>query len=133
MAFSKNLGYLGNCFWLLLPILAFNLLFAHRLPAAYQTSVFWKDIPRWIGLPENLLRTFVMLLPLCMRLGISTPRQKLGLELYMVGLPVYFCSWAVLIAAPQCVWSTSEAGFLAPAYTPILWLAGMALMRLSRA
>jgi hypothetical protein len=128
MISSKMLGYLRNCFWLLVPILVFNLLYAHRLPAAYQIDVFWKNIPRSISFPENLLRMAVMILPIFMRLSVSTPGQKLGLGLYLAGLLVYFASWAVLIASPQCAWSRSETGFLAPAYTPIVWLIGIGLI-----
>jgi hypothetical protein len=91
-------------------------------------DVFWKDIPKAISLPENLLRMLVMILPLFMRLRVSTPSQKLGLSLYLTGLLIYFASWAVLIASPQCAWSTSEIGFLAPAYTPIAWLTGIGLI-----
>jgi hypothetical protein len=128
MSFSKILDCFRNSFWLLVPILIFNLLFANQLPAAFQEDVFWKDIPRSISLPENLLRILVMILPLFMRLRVSTPSQKLGLSLYLTGIFIYFASWAVLIASPQCAWSTSEIGFLAPAYTPIVWLAGIGLI-----
>jgi len=71
---------------------------------------------------------FVMLLPAFMRLRVSTSSQKLGLGLYLTGLLIYFASWAVLIVFPQCAWSTSEIGFMAPAYTPIVWLAGIGLI-----
>jgi hypothetical protein len=128
MTFSKRIGYIYNCFWLIAPVLVFNLLFARQLPAAYQIDVFWKDIPKAISLPENLLRMLVMILPVMMRLRVTTPNQKFGLALYLTGLLVYFASWAVLIASPQCAWSTSEIGFLAPAFTPILWLAGIGLI-----
>jgi hypothetical protein len=63
-----------------------------------------------------------------MRLRVSTSSQKLGLGLYLTGLLIYFASWAVLIVFPQCAWSTSEIGFMAPAYTPIVWLAGIGLI-----
>jgi hypothetical protein len=128
MANSTVLGFLKNCFWLLAPILAFNMIFMRQLPAAYQMNVFWKDIPKAIGVPENLLRTLVMILPVFMRLRISTASQKLGFGLYLTGILVYFASWAALIAAPQSAWSTSAIGFLAPAYTPILWLVGIGLI-----
>ncbi|MGD0860168.1 MAG: hypothetical protein ABR912_12680 [Terracidiphilus sp.] len=128
MTNSRLPGYLCNCFWLLLPILAFNLIFMRQLPPAYQMGVFWKDIPKAIGVPENLLRTLVMIFPVFMRLRISTPGQKLGLGLYVTGLLVYIGSWAALIAAPESAWSTSAIGFLAPAYTPIVWLIGIGLI-----
>lgn len=128
MNLSTIRGCLFNCFWLLVPILFFNLVFAHQLPAAFQMNIFWKNIPKTISLPENLLRMLVMILPVFMRLRVSTPTQKLGLGLYLTGLLIYFASWAALIASPHSVWSTSEIGFLAPAYTPIVWLTGIGLI-----
>jgi hypothetical protein len=128
MSFSKILGYARNCFWLLVPILIFNMLFTSLLPAAYQMNVFWKDIPKAISLPENLLRMIVMILPVFMRLRFSTMSQKLGLALYLTGLLVYFASWTVLIVSPQSAWSMSVIGFMAPAWTPIIWLLGISLI-----
>jgi len=128
MTHSRILGYLFNCFWLLVPILAFNLLFSRQLPSAYQVDVFWEDISKTISVPENVLRALVMILPVFMRLRLSKPGQKLGLGIYLTGMAVYFASWAVLIVSPQCAWSTSEIGFLAPAYTPIVWLVGIGLI-----
>jgi hypothetical protein len=63
-----------------------------------------------------------------MRLQVSTPGQKLGLGIYAAGLLIYFASWLVLIAAPQGAWAATAAGFLAPAYTPALWFAGIGLI-----
>jgi hypothetical protein len=128
MISSNKLDYLCNCFWLLVPILAFNVLFTRLLPPAYQMEVFWKDIPKVVGVPENILRTLVMILPIFMRLQLSTPHQKLGLGLYLAGLLSYFASWIALIAVPWSAWSMSAIGFLAPAYTPIIWLTGIGLM-----
>jgi hypothetical protein len=128
MTNARMLAYIRNCFWLLVPILVFNLLFMRQLPPAYQMDVFWKDIPKSIAVPENILRALVMILPVFMRLRVFTPSQKLGLGVYLTGLLVYFGSWAALIAAPQSAWSASAIGFLAPAYTPILWLTGIGLI-----
>lgn len=128
MNLSRIMNYASNCFWLLVPILVFNLLFSRQLPSAYQTNVFWKDIPKTIGIPENLLRTLVMILPLFMRLRISTKSQKIGFALYMTGLLTYFASWKVLIDSPRSAWSTSMFVFFAPAYTPIVWLVGIGLI-----
>jgi hypothetical protein len=128
MSTSRISSYLCNCFWLLIPILAFNLIFTRQLPATYHTGVFWKGIPQAIAVPENLLRTLVMILPVFMRLGVSTQRQRIGFGLYLAGLLIYFASWIALIAAPRCTWSTSAMGFMAPAYTPVIWLAGIGLI-----
>jgi hypothetical protein len=122
------MDYIHNCFWLLAPILIFNLLFAHMLPPAYQASAFSKDIPQLIALPENALRAVVMLMPLLMRLQVSTSSQRIGFGLYVVGVLVYFASWGILIVAPRCKWSASTPGFMAPAYTPAIWLLGIGLI-----
>lgn len=128
MKLSRIHDYLTNCFWLLVPILIFNMLLAHQLPAAYQTDVFWKNIPKTITFPENLLRTLVMILPAFMRLSVSTKSQKLGLLIYATGVLIYFASWTILIVSPRCAWSMGFFGFLAPAFTPIVWLVGIGLI-----
>jgi hypothetical protein len=128
MTNSRILGYLCNCFLLLLPVLVFNLLLAKKLPAAYQADVFWSNIPQAISVPENLLRMAVMMLPVFMVLQLSRPSQKLGLALYLFGLAVYFASWTILIASPQSAWSRSAVGFMAPAFTPAIWLCGIGLI-----
>ena len=120
--------YVWNCFWLVVPILLMNALLMQRLPRAYQSEVFGRGIPRWIGAGENLFRTAVFTLPLLMPLRVATPGQKIGLALYLTGVAVYFLAWGMQIRHPQTAWSASRAGFLAPAYTPSLWLAGIGLI-----
>lgn len=124
----KSTEYLRNCFWMLVPILVFNWVFVRSLPSAFQMNVFWDRIPWTIAVPENVLRTVVMILPFFMRFGIVEPIQKLGFALYLVGLLVYFASWAALMIFPHSHWSSTAIGFLAPAYTPILWLGGIAMV-----
>ena len=65
-----------NCFWLLLPVFAWNAVFASRLPQAGFKS------------------------------DAGVPR----------------------IYRPEAAWSRSAAGLLAPAYTPLIWRAGIALV-----
>jgi hypothetical protein len=117
-----------NCFWLLVPLLAVNVIFAGDLPPAFQPAVFWKDIPRGISLPENVLRGLVMFLPALMPLRLDTPSRRRGLALFVFGNAAYFAVWAALILAPASAWSRSAIGFVAPAWTPALWLAGLTLM-----
>ena len=121
-------GYIFNCFWLLLPVLAFNALFGARLPAAFQSDIFWRDIPAWIAIPENTARIGTLVLPLLMPLGWTSQRQRIGWLLYAVGLALYLAAWLALMLAPESLWSTSAAGFAAGAYTPLLWLAGIGLI-----
>lgn len=120
-----NIKYIANCFWLLVPILWLNIFYAKALPPAFQPDIFWEDIPAIISWPENTLRLVTIMFPLLMPLGFSTQRQKAGWTIYLVGLAAYVSSWGVLITAPNAIWSTSLAGFLAPAFTPAIWFIGI--------
>ncbi len=122
------LGYLASCFWLLVPILTINVLFTDRLPPAWHMGVFWKDIPWYVGVPENVLRSVVLLLAVMMPLRFSGVRVRRGLAVYVAGVLAYLASWAALIFSPASTWSTSALGFAAPAWTPGLWLAGVGLI-----
>lgn len=48
--------------------------------------------------------------------------------LYLAGTIIYFMSWLLLIYYPESAWSQSVFGFMAPAYTPLLWLIGIGLV-----
>lgn len=119
--------YLASCLWLLLPVMVLNA-FSGRLPPNFQPDVFWHDIPAWIAWPENSLRIIVFILPVLMPLSIDSPRRRLGLLVYAVGLIAYTAGWLVLMFLPASAWSTSFLGLMAPAYTPLIWLAGIGLI-----
>ncbi len=121
-------NYLLNCGLLLLPIMAWNIVFASVLPRAYSAEVFWKDIPSFLASGENSFRLIIFIMPFFMPLRIETQIQKAGLWLYAIGTAIYFLSWLAQIYFPQSAWSLSAFGFLAPAYTPLIWLAGIALI-----
>ena len=111
----------------MVPVLAFNLLFAHDLPRAFQPDVFWRDIPLGISVPENVLRGLVFVLPLLMPLSRpGASARTSGIVMYSIGLGLYFASWAALIFSPDGPWSTTAIGFMAPAWTPIFWFVGIA-------
>ncbi len=122
------LHYVWNCFWLIIPVLVMNGLLMGKLPNIYQPEVFSDHIPIWIVVGENAFRTATVLLPLLMPLQVGRPGQKAGLALYLAGLVIYFASWAMQIWIPQSAWSTSRWGFMAPSYTPPIWLVGIALV-----
>lgn len=63
-----------------------------------------------------------------MPLNLAAPASKPALLVYGVGTLVYFASWLALILFPASSWSASALGFTAPAYTPLLWLIGIALL-----
>ena len=113
---------------LILPIIAWNGIFSCRLPQTYSAEVFDKDIPSLITIGEIVLRLFVFVLPILMPIRIETESQKLGLWLYVIGIAIYFISWLAQMIFPQSAWSLSALGFLAPAYTPLIWLVGIGLV-----
>jgi hypothetical protein len=120
--------YSLNCFLLMLPIMLWNILLTKRLPKDFQPEIFWKDISPYLMYGENISRTIIFLLTLLMPLSISNITQKKGLFLYLGGTILYFASWLVLIYFPNSSWSNNLLGFMAPAYTPLLWLTGIALI-----
>lgn len=69
-----------------------------------------------------------MVLPAFMILSLKTKTQRLGGWLYLLGVVVYGLSWLLLILTPDSSWSQSMMGFMAPAYTTILWLVGIGLI-----
>jgi len=89
---------------------------------------FWKDIPPIVGTTENILRILTFLLPLLMPLTIKASRQKIGFGIYLAGVAIYFLSWVMQIYLPESSWSSSLFGFLAPAYTTVIWLIGIGLI-----
>ncbi len=128
MTWKSVPNFLANGFLLLIPVFLWNVVLATRLPEPYQVNNFWHNIPRWIGITENIFRGVVFFLPLFLKLGFKTPQQKLGWSLYLLGLGIYFASWLLQIYFPASSWSRSAAGFLAPAYTSVIWLFGIGLI-----
>jgi len=122
------LRYAWSCGLLTLPILLWNVIFAGFLPPPLRPPEFDRGIPTLVVFAENALRGVVMVLPFLMPLELTTAGQRRGLALYVVGSLLYFASWAPLMIAPQSPWSVSWLGFVAPAYTPLVWLAGLSLM-----
>ena len=115
-----------NCLWLLIPVLVWNIIFASEL--AHPAFEFDEAVPQWVLLLENVLRVTVMVLPLFMSLCWDTPSSKVGIAIYLFGLTIYFASWIPLMIAPESTWSNSLLGFLAPAYSPLIWLVGIGLI-----
>ena len=120
--------YVMSCGVLTVPILVWNLALTRFLPPALASDEFSRDIPTLVTHGENTLRAVVMVLPFLMPLEVATRGQRRGVRLFVVGTIVYFLSWVPLMIVPQSSWSTSWVGFVAPAYTPLLWLAGLGLI-----
>lgn len=120
--------YLQNCFLLIIPILLWNITLNKYLPKAYREDVLWNKIPEIIGFSENVLRIIVFALSAIMILSIKTKLQKTGLGIYLTGLVIYCLSWLMVIFYPESYWSISMAGFMAPAFTPLIWFTGIGLV-----
>jgi hypothetical protein len=73
-------------------------------------------------------RTIVFALPLSMPLKIGTLSQETGFVLYLIGTILYGLSWGMQIWYPCSPWCRSAWGFMAPAYTPLIWLVGIGLI-----
>jgi hypothetical protein len=120
--------YALSCGWLLLPAAAWNIALTNHLPPAFQRDEFWRDIPTPLAVAENALRIAVFGLPFMMPLDASAPGAVRALFIFGAGTLIYFASWLVLIRLPGSRWSRSAWGFAAPAYTPLPWLLGIALL-----
>ncbi len=120
--------YLLNCFLLTIPILVWNIFLTPKLPEAFQPEIFQSQIPKFIIYGENIFRAIIFALILFMPLRITTPLQKKGLLLYLIGILLYFLSWLLLICFPENHLSSNILVFMAPAYTPLLWLLGIGLI-----
>jgi hypothetical protein len=120
--------YLLSVGLLALPIFLWNAAFTRFLPSTFAMAEFWRDIPTPLAYLENSFRLIVSALPFLMPLELTSPLQRKGLLFYSVGIALYFGSWVALMNAPHSPWATSAIGFLAPAYTPVMWLVGFALL-----
>lgn len=125
---SKILKYFKSCFLLILPVMAWDFFLASKLPLPFQSEIFWNNIPFIIALGEHIFRLLIFALTLIMPLSFVTKSARVGVIVYLIGVFLYFFSWLALIYYPQTIWSNSYGGFLAPAYTPIVWLTGIALI-----
>ncbi|MEI1279606.1 hypothetical protein V6Z05_14855 [Leptospira venezuelensis] len=99
-----------------------------KLPAAYQPSEFNNNIPVYVLFGENIFRTIIFILPLFLKYDLAFDKVKIGLITYGIGSCLYYLSWVILIFLPSGNWSLSLIGFIAPAYTPIIWLIGISFI-----
>lgn len=127
MTFDWKKHVLMNAIWLTFPALIWNMFFASRLPPRFLPESFWKDIPGIVHYGENILRTLAFAIPAFF--AVAPPRAgRRGWGCYIAGTLIYFVSWLPLMFAPGSAWSSSMVGFMAPAYTPLIWLVGIGLL-----
>jgi hypothetical protein len=126
--FAAIQRYVLSCGLLLVPASIWNIALTDRLPSSFAPAEFWRDIPAPLALAENSLRVAVFVLPFFMPFNLAAPGRMRALFIFVVGTLVYFASWLMLTRFPASAWSTSALGFAAPAYTPFIWLLGIALL-----
>lgn len=61
-------------------------------------------------------------------LSFDSRIQIIGFLIYVVGVMIYFLSWIMQIYFTETKWSKSIFGFMAPAYSSIIWLIGIGLV-----
>jgi hypothetical protein len=127
-SFANELSGLGLSFFnaglLCLPVLAWNIALTSKL----NMGSFPGKIPLWYDIGENVLRGAALVYPFARPLDAHAPLFLPGLCLYGLGVIVYFASWFPLMDASPQPWQKNILVQLAPAYTPLIWLAGIALM-----
>ena len=128
MTFAAVRHYALNCGLLLVPVSIWNIALKGSLPPAFAPVEFWRDIPAPLSLTENSLRLAIFVLPFLMPLDLAAPERIRALLIVAAGTLLYFASWLALILFPSSAWSSTALGFVAPAYTPALWLLGIALL-----
>jgi hypothetical protein len=115
-----------NCFWLMVPLLAWNIILAPRI--TLEKLISDSNSPGWLLVAENIARIIVFAVPLLLPLQIRDTMSKTGLAVYIIGTLIYFASWLPLIWMPDSAWSQSAAGLLAPRLTPLLSFLGITLI-----
>jgi hypothetical protein len=114
-----------NHFLFLVPPLAWNVAFTSRLPM----TAFPGRASTGYLVAENIARGLMLAYPLLLPIDTHHDGFVPGAVVYGAGLALYFSSWAYLMARPG---TRDLALALAPAYTPAIWLTGMAMMSRSK-
>ncbi|HEX2993340.1 MAG TPA: hypothetical protein VHP14_00860, partial [Anaerolineales bacterium] len=65
-----------NCFWLVVPLLIWNLVYGPKLTDPRIASD--ANSPGWLLIAENIMRVPVFLLPLLIPLQFKNPVSKIG-------------------------------------------------------
>ncbi len=115
----------NNAFVLIVIPLIFNLIWIKKLPAVYSDDA---QVSKWILWLERAFRLTAFFYPLLLPFHLNTPNQITGLAIYSFGLCLYLFSWLIQVYSAESEWSQSLWGFLAPAYMPLIWLSGIAII-----
>lgn len=117
-----------NGLWLTLPPLLLSLGLMRLLPTALTADQFNQGIPQVLLIGENIMRVVVFAIPAFFVIDLSTPLQKTGLVVYLVGVALYYLSYLTQNFLPESAWSTSLIGFASTAYTNVFWMIGLGLL-----
>lgn len=115
-----------NCFYLVLPVLIWNFIFASKL----NQDIFRLEIAysKFLNLLEDILRYTSFILPVLLPIKITHSYQETGIVLYLIGIMIYFISWLPLLLMPENNFSTHKLILFAPYVTPILFFCGISLL-----
>lgn len=116
--------YFQNGFLLMIPILAWNLLFYKRISDIYSFTT-----PSKYELAEKITRIITFLMSAFMCFSLDSDMSIIGLAIYITGLILYFGSWLIVIYNRKKYPVFQHIIVrLAPAWLPIIWLIGIGLM-----
>lgn len=115
---------IANYFWFLVPILLWNVAFTRALPPQISSG----EAPQWLLAAEAVMRIAVFIYPLFLAVDIHQPAFRMGLAVYGLGILFYFGSWLLLMFASPELLEQHPLLLYGPALTPIIWLAGIAIM-----
>ncbi len=116
---------LSNGFVYVAPLLAWNAIFWRAIRI---DRFFEGEAPKALLAAEFVARAFVFTMPVFL---VTEPESRwftAGLGTYLAGTALYCGSWLVLAYGDEIRISGSPLLQLAPAYTPFLSFAGLALM-----
>ena len=116
----------SNCFWLVIPLLAWNIALAPNL--TLEEVISDAHSPAWLLAAENLTRIVVFAFPLLLAFQVKDRLGKTGLAIYLAGLLIYFASWIPLVWTSQSGWSQSAVILLLPRVSPLLAFVGIAMI-----
>ena len=109
----------------LAPVIAWNLAFTRALKI---DRFFPGSAPRLLRTAEAISRAFVFVYPLFLATHPQSPLFRIGLGTYTGGSILYYASWIALMRLPEATVRRHRLLPLAPAYTPALFLSGIAMM-----
>ncbi len=89
------------CLWLWVPPLGASLTLWGHLPPLYRPEYFDLWVPPLLGLAETALKLTAVVISTMLVAGLSQPRQRLGLVLYLSGVAIYLTSYSAQVLAPN--------------------------------